>query len=94
MPGVVLGSDKVDASGKAVASDKCCIFVLPVSYTHLRAHETVLDLVCRLLLEKKKRHTTKYTIMVSDQQDTNSCEHQHEVQIVTIINQHEYVTDT
>ena len=26
----------------------------PVSYTHLRAHETVLDLVCRLLLEKKK----------------------------------------
>ena len=28
----------------------------PVSYTHLRAHETVLDLVCRLLLEKK--HTS------------------------------------
>mgnify|MGYP003380304720 CR=1 FL=1 len=27
--------------------------VAPVSYTHLRAHETVLDLVCRLLLEKK-----------------------------------------
>ena len=26
-----------------------------VSYTHLRAHETVLDLVCRLLLEKKKQ---------------------------------------
>ena len=25
-----------------------------VSYTHLRAHETVLDLVCRLLLEKKQ----------------------------------------
>ena len=25
----------------------------PVSYTHLRAHETVLELVCRLLLEKK-----------------------------------------
>src|SRR5664280_3133869 len=23
---------------------------VPVSYTHLRAHETVLDLVCRLLL--------------------------------------------
>ena len=29
-----------------------------VSYTHLRAHETVLDLVCRLLLEKKNhKHT-------------------------------------
>ena len=33
----------------------------PVSYTHLRAHETVLDLECRLLLEKKNNrisHTT------------------------------------
>ena len=30
----------------------------PVSYTHLRAHETVLDLVCRLLLETKKRQRT------------------------------------
>ena len=27
-----------------------------VSYTHLRAHETREDLVCRLLLEKKKRN--------------------------------------
>src|SRR5660398_303717 len=27
----------------------------PVSYTHLRAHETKANLVCRLLLEKKKR---------------------------------------
>ena len=26
-----------------------------VSYTHLRAHETVLDTECRLLLEKKKQ---------------------------------------
>ena len=26
-----------------------------VSYTHLRAHETCADLVCRLLLEKKKK---------------------------------------
>ena len=30
-----------------------------VSYTHLRAHETVLDLVCRLLLEKKKKNKKK-----------------------------------
>src|SRR5665811_1160606 len=29
--------------------------ISPVSYTHLRAHETVLDLVCRLLLEKKQK---------------------------------------
>ena len=27
---------------------------VPVSYTHLRAHETKANLVCRLLLEKKK----------------------------------------
>ena len=29
--------------------------VEPVSYTHLRAHETGRNLVCRLLLEKKKK---------------------------------------
>src|SRR5262245_45946063 len=28
LPGAVLGSDKVDAAGKAVASDRSCIFVL------------------------------------------------------------------
>ena len=33
---------------------------MPVSYTHLRAHETGRNLVCRLLLEKKKeRKKTK-----------------------------------
>ena len=32
---------------------------IAVSYTHLRAHETVLDLVCRLLLEKKKLYKNK-----------------------------------
>ena len=37
----ILISEKTDAGDEAV------------SYTHLRAHETVLDLVCRLLLEKK-----------------------------------------
>ena len=29
---------------------------IAVSYTHLRAHETPEHLVCRLLLEKKKKH--------------------------------------
>src|SRR5450756_3054741 len=32
----------------------------PVSYTHLRAHETRHELVCRLLLEKKKTDTIHY----------------------------------
>src|SRR5665648_1253797 len=33
---------------------------ISVSYTHLRAHETRHDLVCRLLLEKKKKNNTTY----------------------------------
>ena len=36
--------------------------VPPVSYTHLRAHETVLDLVCRLLLEKKKTQFLQHVL--------------------------------
>ena len=35
-----------------------------VSYTHLRAHETREDLVCRLLLEKKK---IRASIIIVDQ---------------------------
>ena len=34
------------------------MFHHPVSYTHLRAHETGRNLVCRLLLEKKKKKKT------------------------------------
>ena len=34
-------------------------WILPVSYTHLRAHETGRNLVCRLLLEKKKKKIKK-----------------------------------
>ena len=39
-----------------------CILVLmgAVSYTHLRAHETVLDIVCRLLLDKKTHPVYTY----------------------------------
>ena len=33
--------------------------LIPVSYTHLRAHETPEHLVCRLLLEKKKKNNKK-----------------------------------
>ena len=31
-------------------------YIETVSYTHLRAHETKAKLVCRLLLEKKKKY--------------------------------------
>src|SRR5659263_753740 len=37
-----------------------------VSYTHLRAHETRHDLVCRLLLEKKKLHSDLKEIQDSE----------------------------
>ena len=49
LPGYI-GYGEKDANGNYYKYD-----VNPVSYTHLRAHETVLDLVCRLLLEKKKQ---------------------------------------
>ena len=40
-----------------------CTFnsAIPVSYTHLRAPATVLGIVCRLLLSKKKAQTTHNT---------------------------------
>ena len=34
-----------------------------VSYTHLRAHETPEHLVCRLLLEKKKKNSQQTSIL-------------------------------
>ena len=37
----------------------------PVSYTHLRAHETRGNLVCRLLLEKKNFNIDKYQLIIS-----------------------------
>ena len=43
----------------------------PVSYTHLRAHETVLDIVCRLLLEKKKNKKKKNITSVTHRDMNN-----------------------
>ena len=42
-----------------------------VSYTHLRAHETVLDLVCRLLLEKKNQTKKKKNKRIKKNHNTN-----------------------
>ena len=53
-----------------------------VSYTHLRAHETVLDLVCRLLLDKKQTHNTHThthnvtLIIISDDPQNTDPHHQ------------------
>src|SRR5674476_428710 len=50
---------RVEVLGDVVDLEGCCDFfqrLAPVSYTHLRAHETGRNLVCRLLLEKKKQN--------------------------------------
>ena len=47
----------------------------PVSYTHLRAHETVLELVCRLLLEKKN------TIQAQENRQTEADKESEKVRI-------------
>src|SRR5674476_1577159 len=53
------GAPRITKDGVTVAKeieleDKFENMGAPVSYTHLRAHETGRNLVCRLLLEKKK----------------------------------------
>src|SRR5660397_283364 len=55
---VTVVMDMVDQSpnGRITALDD-----MPVSYTHLRAHETKANLVCRLLLEKKKTKQYNHT---------------------------------
>src|SRR5665809_151347 len=42
-----------------------------VSYTHLRAHETKANLVCRLLLEKKKKENQKNNKKGQPKKSTN-----------------------
>ena len=56
MPGCVTPAEMLEAYKYGV--DIIKLFpgsLTAVSYTHLRAHETSLHLVCRLLLEKKKK---------------------------------------
>ena len=54
---LVNGQEKTIEIGRDLPAGAYSLY--PVSYTHLRAHETVLDLVCRLLLEKKKPHNIR-----------------------------------
>ena len=67
----IIGSDEVGrgcfAGPISAASVKINYsHINPVSYTHLRAHETGRNLVCRLLLEKKKKpNATLYVNRVS-----------------------------
>ena len=67
---LLYGGKALKASGVPLNPEIAAGALIPVSYTHLRAHETVLDLVCRLLLEKKKKytHTHDYTSTVRNHQ--------------------------
>ena len=59
--GVITASAGNHAQGVALAAQRLqikALIVMPVSYTHLRAHETPEHLVCRLLLEKKHQPPT------------------------------------
>src|SRR5680860_1644133 len=49
------GLSLTTASNAGFITGLAVVLVPPVSYTHLRAHETDSYLVCRLLLEKKKK---------------------------------------
>ena len=60
--GLLLGGIRVFASEGVRMQNQDDVRLGTVSYTHLRAHETVLDLVCRLLLEKKNKHIKKEVI--------------------------------
>ena len=53
------GKREIDVSGRGLVPGFIDTHLhvessLAVSYTHLRAHETVLDIVCRLMLENTK----------------------------------------
>ena len=50
------GSDR--GGQRAAAMYSLIVTAKTVSYTHLRAHETVLDIVCRLLLDNKNTEPT------------------------------------
>ena len=52
-------AERTGMDGRVVSKEDIDNILEAVSYTHLRAHETVLDLVCRLLLEKKKHNEQK-----------------------------------
>ena len=60
--------NEVNRQFRAVSEDKfvryyrIMDYIVTVSYTHLRAHETGRNLVCRLLLEKKKKTDKKAVI--------------------------------
>ena len=63
----IMASEQTHVINFDIQASELIITAGAVSYTHLRAHETVLDLVCRLLLEKK---TTPHSLKHDYHRDT------------------------
>ena len=57
-----LNPDRIEAMAEGLRQVAELHDPIAVSYTHLRAHETDSYLVCRLLLEKKKKPTMNTTL--------------------------------
>eukprot|EP00831_Metopus_contortus_P073549 TRINITY_DN670_c0_g1_i2.p1 TRINITY_DN670_c0_g1~~TRINITY_DN670_c0_g1_i2.p1 ORF type:complete len:252 (+),score=34.81 TRINITY_DN670_c0_g1_i2:107-862(+) len=64
------GYNNMDGRYPPIAPQILTYYSYTVSYTHLRAHETSLHLVCRLLLEKKKKKTQKLQLIYNKQKTT------------------------
>ena len=79
--GVIQGFDPIGVGARTLSECLALQAKEAVSYTHLRAHETVLDLVCRLLLEKKKKQeqvrTSQNNNQLNTQTDPHDRVHQH-----------------
>ena len=60
---VVIEAIKLMESGLEKHCHSLWAVYAPVSYTHLRAHETPEHLVCRLLLEKKNFHALRHVFL-------------------------------
>src|SRR5678809_1659384 len=54
----------------------------PVSYTHLRAHETGRNLVCRLLLEKKKKKHKNHIILLEKKKNTKNKQCEYKIEYI------------
>ena len=67
----VTGLGVIPARHARARVQRTLVGVRSVSYTHLRAHETVLDLVCRLLLDKKHLHALRDKLNTTDTLYTN-----------------------
>ena len=76
-------SDTLEVHAAAISSYEG---VEPVSYTHLRAHETPEHLVCRLMLEKKKLPPTQMLPLINIFHTTKTNSHQSALHCLTQTN--------